>query len=306
MDVICLTRSRFWGGPLFQLWTWRLLPVLVYAAGLLWSTETWGRPGLEKPEKPVITLAADPWCPYNCLPGDAHPGYMIEIAKAVFQADGYQVRYRIGPWSRVLREAHTGEVDGAVGATLQNGYGLTFGRRAMGVDHTVIGVKSGRDLRYQNPHSLDGLRVGVIANYGYDNGGPIDQYLLARARRNPQSITVIASADALPQLVNMLVRGHIDALLANSNVLQYTLKRLHLTPAVRAIDTGAYDTVWIAFEPNEQGHLLADLLDKGLERLRRSGRLKALLAPYGLQDWKPMLRQIHESRKQGDPSSPIL
>ena len=33
----------------------------------------------------TVTLRADVWCPFNCEPDAASPGYMIEIAKAALE-----------------------------------------------------------------------------------------------------------------------------------------------------------------------------------------------------------------------------
>ena len=32
-------------------------------------------------ERPGIVIAADQWCPINCVPGSDRPGFMIEIAR---------------------------------------------------------------------------------------------------------------------------------------------------------------------------------------------------------------------------------
>ena len=243
----------------------------------------------------LIKLAADPWCPYNCLPSEQHRGYMIDIAAQVFAEAGFRVRYEVMPWSRALREVHDNRIDGAVGATHQNGRGLVFGREPLGVDHTVIALRAGAELEYRGPRSLDTLRIGVISNYGYDNGGPIDKYLYNRARSSPDSIFVISTAQALPQLVRMLLREHIDAVLANSNVLAYTLKSMGTIAKVKVVDTNAYDSVWIAFSRTERGRFLARLLDRGLLRLRKDGSLNRILSTYGLSDWQPDLTRVRKT-----------
>ncbi len=50
----------------------------------------------------TITLAADVWCPFNCNPGGDPPGYMVEVAKAVFEPRGHTVTYRVLPWARAV------------------------------------------------------------------------------------------------------------------------------------------------------------------------------------------------------------
>lgn len=38
----------------------------------------------------VITLVADEWCPYNCVPNSEKPGYAIEIAQEIFNKKKYK------------------------------------------------------------------------------------------------------------------------------------------------------------------------------------------------------------------------
>ena len=46
---------------------------------------------------PVVRLCADQWMPYNGDPADAKPGYVIELAKTIFEAKGLKVEYTVMP-----------------------------------------------------------------------------------------------------------------------------------------------------------------------------------------------------------------
>lgn len=262
--------------------------IIVPCAGLCFflTTPVWAA---SRENSSVVRLEADPWCPYNCVPNSAHPGYMIDVARAILSPQGYTVVYRTEPWSRVLVETRQGIVDGALGATFEDGHGLVFGREALGVDHTVVAFAGDRPAHYSGPHSLDGLRIGIIDNYGYNNGGPIDQYLAARRRQDPNSVVVLSTDHALWQLIEMLRLHRIDVLFASGNVLSYTLKMMGLQGHLQVRDTAAYNVVNIAFTPDARGRKLARLMDKGIRQLRRSGELTKILAPYGLTDWVRML-----------------
>ncbi len=56
----------------------------------------------------TITLIADEWCPYNCDPESDYPGYIVEIANAIYKVAGYQVQYQNVPWSRALKAVTEG------------------------------------------------------------------------------------------------------------------------------------------------------------------------------------------------------
>ena len=66
----------------------------------------------------TITLRADIWDPYNGDPASDQPGFVIEVAKAVFEKAGYTVDYQVEGWSwdRSVEEAKKGNIDGIVGA----------------------------------------------------------------------------------------------------------------------------------------------------------------------------------------------
>ena len=67
----------------------------------------------------VITLRADIWEPYNSDPGSAKPGFMIDVAKAIFSKAGYTVDYQCKGWTwdRSIEEARQGRIDAIVGAS---------------------------------------------------------------------------------------------------------------------------------------------------------------------------------------------
>jgi polar amino acid transport system substrate-binding protein len=50
----------------------------------------------------TISIRADLWCPFNCDPSGAKPGYMIEIAKAVFEPLGHKIDYQTLNWARAI------------------------------------------------------------------------------------------------------------------------------------------------------------------------------------------------------------
>lgn len=58
----------------------------------------------------VIELRADPWCPFNCTPGSAAPGFMVELTREALAPFGHEVRYAQLNWSRSLVQVRSGEI----------------------------------------------------------------------------------------------------------------------------------------------------------------------------------------------------
>ncbi len=71
--------------------------------------------------KKKVVLAADEWCPYNCEPGSAKPGYVIELAKIIFEKKGYEFDYKMMPWEQAKSDALQGKMSGAIGMDKEEG-----------------------------------------------------------------------------------------------------------------------------------------------------------------------------------------
>lgn len=231
----------------------------------------------------IVRVAADPWCPYNCTPGDEEPGFMIEVGRQAFAMAGYELQYQLMPWSRALRESELGTIDAAIGATRANAPRHTFGRTMLGNDETTLFVRKGETFDFSSTAALEGRRLGVIKDYTYDDNGDIDAYI-AENRSKLDRVIVVSSDNNLDLLFRMLMAGRIDAFLENRYVGTYTARSLSLSDRVEVVRTGAIDMVSYAFTPSERGAELARVFDAGVEILRRSGRFAEILADYGLAE----------------------
>lgn len=88
------------------------------------------------------------------------------------------------------------------------------------------------------------------------------------------------------------MRGRVDAIIAENNVLRYTLKLMHLEHEV--VHAGnleqlppALSRIYIAFSPhNQKSASYAKILSDGWKEIRKSGELKKILAKYNVEDWK--------------------
>jgi len=229
---------------------------------------------------PVITIAADPWCPYNCAPEDDQPGYLVEIAKEVYSKHGYQVRYLLMPWKRALESSLHGQIDAAIAAAPTNAPGHYFGKYAVGSDETVIVKRLGQRFSYVDVSSLEGLRIGRIASYNYDLNGPIDSFLDAS-----MTTTTVTDEEPLCILFDMLRRDRIDMFLENKLVVLHALNQPRYQNLGEMVATGVSTPIYFAFQPTSRGRRLAILMDDGLVDLRKTGRLAEILNKYGLKDW---------------------
>ncbi len=231
----------------------------------------------------VITLRADDWCPYNCDPASDKPGYIIEIAKIVFEAAGHRIDYKLMPWTRTLEEVQKGAFDGAVGANAGDSPTLIYSRTPIGVADNGFIFKKGLNFTYKDVSSLDPYRIAVVQGVSFDD--EIDAYLKKHSGKGDR-VQINTGEDVGLANLKKLLLGRVDLIVDNPYVLTYTVKRLKAEDKVSMVRTNKPTDIFIGFSPkNPKSQDYAELLSVGIETLRKSGKLAKILAAYGVEDW---------------------
>lgn len=225
-----------------------------------------------------LVLVSDPWCPVACAENDPRPGYVVEIAKAVFEPAGYVVQYQIVPFARAEAMTNQGEADGFIGVLkLAKRNTWTFPMTAQAYSRVCFYTRPAQTWHYRGAQSLQHLRVGTIRGYSY--GAEIDETLQQASKDE------VSGVDGFKRGIAKLMAQRVDALVEYELVAQYQQHRG--SAALRnagCSQTG--DALFIAFSPHRRDAAqLAKLLDAGVLRLRKSGELKKILSSYGVQDW---------------------
>ena len=235
----------------------------------------------------VVRLRADPWCPFNCQPGAAMPGYGVEIATAALAAAGHEVDYAIMPWARTLQETQRGRVDGALAVSEPEAdpLGLILGP-LMGYAQACFFVAKDSAWRFTGFDSLKTQTLGIILGYGFGDQRLAD-YVEAN-RADPSRIRVIGGDAAVETNIDLLVKGRVTAIVDNGDVIRYDIQ--HSGLGAKIAEAGCLDSrtrLYIGFSPaNANSATYAAALDVGVKRLRATGALKRILARYGLKDWQ--------------------
>lgn len=233
----------------------------------------------------TLQIASDPWCPYNCSPDSEKPGFVIEVAKIIFEASGYQVEYQILNWTRAKDALNKGDIDAVVGMSRSstNFDKWVFPNEALGVEQMCLFTHLD-GWNYQGVDSLKGKRLGVIHGYGY--GDEINPYI--DTHRESPSIVTVSGRMPLELLVKMIKANRIDMLIENRFVMGYFLNGsqtpLRLRNAGCVADQNEVFMVFSIHDP-EASHYVR-LLDQGIKTLRENGKLQEILNRYGVSDWK--------------------
>jgi len=220
--------------------------------------------------------------PFNGDPKDARPGYVIELARLIFEPAGVKLDYQLMPWTDALAAAHKGEIDAVIGANPAEADGLLLPKEAAGMPRIGLFVKKENNWRYENLQSLNSVRLGVIAGYSYWDA--FDAYV-----KNHRSAKVVAFEGEAPLTdgISQLKDGKIDVMAETLAVFIWTVRSQGGSPAdYRVAYLQAGEPIYMAFAKNDTGKRCAEIFDAGLARLRKSGELAAVLKRYGLSDWE--------------------
>lgn len=233
-----------------------------------------------------VKLRADNWCPYNCEPGN-RPGYLIEIARAALEPAGHKIDYALMPWTETLAAVGAGSASGAVGATREEAPGLVYPVASLGMSRPTLVIRKGKetkDFKVTNLDSLKGVRFGSIQDYFYST--EVNSFI--DANKGSPNLVQVSGDNVTEDLVNMLIDGKLDAIVEDSNVVDYLLELKGYHNLFNYHALGDHSTVSIGFsskDPNSATY--AKLIDSKLAEMRKSGQLGDILAKYGVKDWQP-------------------
>lgn len=239
-------------------------------------------PALDTPALPnrSVILAADPWCPYNCVAGSNPEGYMVDLAREALGLAGFKVSYVNMSWARALEQAEAGYIDGIIGAFTSDAPRFVFPEEHLGISHIELYTHPGQDWQYQGVDSLKDQTL--IALNGYSYSPELDDYIL-RYRDDQKRVWILSGPAPLERAIKLILEERSDVLPEDRDVMAWTLQ--HQLPGVELHNAGVLHStpVYIAFSPAiSRSKELADALSQGIRELRASGRLEEILAGYGL------------------------
>jgi len=233
----------------------------------------------------TIIIAADLWCPYNCEPNSSEPGFVVEVAKNVFEKHGHQIIYQKMPWSRAIQDAKDGKINGIIGANKQEAPNFIFPSNEQGISDLLFYVKAGSSWKYNDEQSLKEVKLGLIQDYGY--GELIDRYV--KTQTGTPWVQTISGNDTLERNIQRLLLGRIEVTIENNAVMEYHLKKTRRSHFLSVAGKARSETgnIYIAFSPNlNVSTTYAKILSDGMNEISQSDRLDSIMNRYGLTNWR--------------------
>ena len=228
----------------------------------------------------TISIRADYWYPMNGDPTSDKPGYMIDLAKAIFEPYGIAVDYKLKPWSRSIQETRIGKSDCVIGAYKVSVPDFIFPADHWGLDQTLFYKLVKDDWRYLGDvRALDKRKMGVISDYSY--GKKLDEIFI---KINAQS----AKGDkALETNIKKILTGRIDTMIESHYVMVAKLMEMQLSDKIiSAGDTQQGAPMYLACTPNSsRTQKFVELVNQAMPKLKASGQLQEILNSYNIESW---------------------
>jgi len=161
----------------------------------------------------TIIAAGDPWPPF-LDPESPSEGIVLEIARAAYKTQGYEVEMKFVPWARAVHGVKEANYDVLLGTwhTKEREEFLLFSDAYL--ENEIKFIKRKDDpFEFTGMDSLTGKNVGIVRGYGYG-----DDFLKATNFRRPEGKNLMIS-------IKKLVNDRIDLTLEDEIVARAMLKK---------------------------------------------------------------------------------
>ncbi|MDX1816223.1 MAG: transporter substrate-binding domain-containing protein [Marinobacter sp.] len=228
----------------------------------------------------VVVLAADPWCPHNCVAGSEQEGYMVDIAREAFARVGLTVRYVNMSWARALYQAEAGEIDGVIGAFTGDAPGFLFPEKPAGHSRTELFTHPDSTWVYSG---IDSLRnQTLLAINGYSYSPELDAYIAAHLD-DPERVLILSGPSPLSRAIQLIWERRTDVFPEDREVMNWAQREHPSQGRLRSAARIYESPIYIAFSPQTPtGQKRAEQLSEGIRALEASGRIGQIMARYGI------------------------
>lgn len=219
----------------------------------------------------TVRLTSLDWPPYT---GSELPdgGASVVVARAAFEAMGYELEVSFYPWNRAVNLARDGErYHGYFPEYYASSIEAEFHfSDAMGSGPLGLAEQADNPFEWDSIEDLHGLRIGVVS--GYVN---TDAFDAAVAAGDIQGMEAPADSNNL----RMLQAGRLQMTVIDQNVMNYLLA----TELPDAADSLSFNprlledkSLHICFSRTERGEELVEIFNQGLEKID----VEALMQSY--------------------------
>lgn len=192
-----------------------------------------------------LQLGATDWCPYMC-DNKAMPGFLTEYVVELLGQQGIEVQVVFGPWSRTVRNAETGALDGLINQSKNESHSLLTSKHPTNYHQNCFYTRHQDAWYFQDINSLKNKKLGVVVGYGYTD--ELDHYIQQQAKSD--WVIQIIGSKTEQRLYKMLDNQRIDLYLSNDLVNAWELKQAGLNARPRTATCMTREPLYFSINPN--------------------------------------------------------
>lgn len=229
-------------------------------AALLDSSKPWLTPGEQtwiKDHPKIILGSGQDWAPYIILNRDGSlSGIDTDYIKLLNENLGTNIQLEVGSWPEMVQKAQTGEIDGlATSAPLESRReNFLFSEPYHQLTKLVY-------TRIEEDFAVNALDDLIAKKVGIRKGIAFEQQLLVQY----PGIKVLKAADT-GALINMLLRGEVDAIIGDSIV--HNMLQSQNIPGVKVAFLIEQPKLDLVYSIRKDWPELVSILNKGLTAIR--------------------------------------
>lgn len=225
-----------------------------------------------KAENKVIIAAADPWPPF-VDPDNKADGLCMEIIRASFNTQGYDVSIEYIPWARAVNNVKNGKYDilPDVWFSKERSEFLFFSNPILVNKIKFIKLKK-TPFVYNGLNSLKGKIVGTIRDFSYD-----DEFMRS-------NLFIKEPTPSLRQNILKLLHNRIDLIIEDEIVAMTVIKKYYpdyIDEFVFCDKPLSTNNLYIAAGYKNPRHKeIIEAFNKGLDEIKTSGLYDEILESY--------------------------
>lgn len=171
--------------------------------------------------KKLLTLATTSWCPYTCKNSEQEYGFIGKYINTLLLRQGVAVKIESFPWSRAIKLAEQGKVDGLLTAIHSEAPFLIFTENPISTYQVCFYTLMTNQWSFDGASLNHNQTLGVIQDYGY--GEPLDSFI-----EKQNNVLQIAGNNSSKRLLDMLSKGRVSIIAEDKLVLNWVAKREHI------------------------------------------------------------------------------
>lgn len=229
----------------------------------------------------TIIMVGDKWCPFNCDPKSSKLGYMVEVAKVIFERKGHNIDYQINSWVKSIEKVRNAKATALVATTKYDAPDFIYPSKSMGSNKDCFYVRAKDKWAFNEINDLKTRKLGTAEGYAYS------ALLVSFINENPKLILAAHGTDPLSMNLKNLDEAKVDTIVENPFVFNYMVHEEKIREKYEEAGCTDDNDLYIAFSPkNPRAKEFAKILTDGIEELRKDGTLDKIVAKYALKDWR--------------------